>query len=210
MGRLELSFTELDLLGDVLGLDVRPFPFTFPSAGRDWDTRLGAGLRANEAMIERGLVRDGRFIPELERAVTLLARGQVGVGVIGTGDRGEIIARATTDGRAAMIAQQWGDGVRVALGRAEGLVPWLLGLLPRYPRGTGDSATISVPATAAAARALDDDFAEFSHIGPVRAARSTRERDREAATRILASKQLGSGYFLVDGSSGVQHTLNWV
>lgn len=77
MDRFELSFTELDLLGDVLELDVRPFPFTFPSVGRDWDTRLQAGLQADKAMTERGLIRDGRFIPELGRAVTLLARGQV-------------------------------------------------------------------------------------------------------------------------------------
>lgn len=88
-------------------------------------------------------------------------------------------------------------------------MPWLLGLPPRYPRGTGDSATIPVPATTTA-RAPEDDFAAFSPVRPVRAAKSTQERDRKAATRILASKQLGSGYFLVDGSSAVRYTLNWI
>ncbi len=213
MDRFEVSFAELDLMGDALGLDVRPFPFTFPSVGRDWDSRLRAIVQGNDAMVERGLIRDGRFIPELERAVGLLARGQVGVGVVGTGNEGELIARATTDGRAAMLAQQMYDGLRIALGRAEELVPWLLGLLPQHPRGPGGSATIPVPAgTSHTAESTDVDALDaFSYIRPEQsAAKSTRERDRDAATKILSSERYGGGYFLIESHSGARHTLNWI
>lgn len=204
--RFELTFVELDLLGAALEVDVRPFPFTFPSVGRTWEERARAADEANQAMTGRGLIRGGRFDPDLEKAIRLFGAAPAGIGMLGAGPDGTLIARGGTDGQAAAAAQQWGDGVRVLLGRPEELVGWLLGLLPQHPRGVGESAVIPMSDGEGAGRA-NDDLSDYSYTSGG-SGRSTRERDREAVQRLLAG-QIGTGYFVVTGASQ-QHTVDWI
>lgn len=212
MEQFELSYLELDLIGQSRELDVRRNPFSFPHTGSTWDERLELAGQVEEALARRGLVYRDRLAPHVERAVELFAGGEPAVTVQGLGPLGNIMGRGAVGRGEAVLGTEQETGLLFTFGSQEELVRWLLSMLPDHHKARGSSATITADAPARAQRA-PDDFSGVSYLSG--GDTSYRERDQQAVADIRNRKRLGAGIFEVltldrIGHPGLKRSLEWI
>ncbi|RKT57335.1 ESX secretion-associated protein EspG [Saccharothrix australiensis] len=186
------SFAELDVLGEALRVDVRRFPFRIDHHGTTRDERAGAMAAAHRDLRARGLVRDGRFAPELVEALRLFGTGRTAVALVGTAGDDRAVALAVADERGAVLAVQRGEAVEFRPCHPSTVVRALVDLLPPLRPGPGSSVTVSD--ASAPIRPVDEDFSEFRFTTRLRAAAPST---RAVVEEILRRPRLGAGYFAV-------------
>jgi len=126
---LECTFTELDAVGEALGLTLRRFPLTFPYYGNGID-RTALRAQVGASLAARGLLCDNRFAPELRDTLTLFATGEPAVGLFGTTGDEQLAGLGVFGREHGLVATPHDEGIRfVPLPHAE-IVPTLVGLLP--------------------------------------------------------------------------------
>lgn len=213
----ECTFLELDAIGDALQLDVRQFPFQFPVHGEMVEERIRLIKAAHASLVGKGLIEGRRFAPELEEGLTTFARGHVAIALLGSVDGDGLCARAVSDGRFAVLAQQRGQSIHFDQITPASLVRSILGLLPATRPGPGRSVTITVdePQPAGRHRARDDDFGAHRYLEAVRPPSTPEGVQMAIAQDIMRRPRVSSGYFTVtargrNGREGEPATMSWL
>ena len=187
---VECSLLELDVVGDALGLDVRPFPFDVPVHGEHVGERARLIGAATRGLIAKGLTDGRSWSPELSRSVELFSTAP-SIAMVGRAGKRNYCVRASSDGDQAVLAHWQGQLVRFELVEPRALIRSLVGLLPPMRPGPGDPLEVLLPSRHERPDLSDPQLA---------AARSLLERPR-----------LGEGYFVVEnGSAAIVGTLNWL
>jgi hypothetical protein len=140
---LECTFTELDAVGEALGLTLRRFPLTFPYYGNGID-RTALRAQVGASLAARGLLRDNRFAPELRDTLTLFATGEPAIGLFGTAGDEQLAALGVFGLEHGLVATPRDEGIRFELMPHHEVVPTLVGLLPAMD-GAPDSAPPAAP-----------------------------------------------------------------
>ena len=197
----ELSILELDLIGEVLGLDVRQFPFQFPYHGEQIEDRQRLAMVAQRTLEGKGLIAPGaRFIPDLEELVGVYARGALSLTMFGTAGDLSLYARVASDGRSAVLAQQREQVMTFTPISPEGLIRPLVSLLPPLKPGPGRSVTITRnPAAPARPRPDDDEGYSGRVLQRVRQPADSGAASSSYVDEIMQRPRLGSCAFTVNG-----------
>ncbi len=216
MRGFDCTLLELDVIGDALGLDVRPFPFVFPVHGKLVEDRRRLIGAAHETLTEKGLIEGRRFTPDLEDLLGLFARGTLAVAVVGTADGEGLCARAVTDGRSGVLAVQHGQFVAFDPVRPASLVRAVAGLLPQARPGPGRSVTITVAEPVASGRhRRDEDLSDRRYLQAVRAPTNSATNQLAIVDEIMRRERSGSGYLTVTardrhGRESEPLTMSWL
>src|SRR3954454_11387061 len=140
---LECTFVELDAVGEALGLTLRRFPFTFPYYGNGID-RAALHAQVGASLAARGLLRDNRFAPELQDALTLFGTGTPAIGLLGMNGDEQLAALGVFGVDRGLVAIRRGEGIRFDAVPRDRIVPRLVAHLP--PRaGAPDGALPASP-----------------------------------------------------------------
>ncbi|OLF05791.1 ESX secretion-associated protein EspG [Actinophytocola xanthii] len=194
-----LSLTEADVLAQLLGTNIRLFPFEIPSVGRLQVDRLRIAREVFADLDRRGLIRAGEVVPDLERALRTLSDPVISVAVLGTvKEREEIYARASAAGETGVLARLTGSSLRLELIRPTALAVSLVGLLPKMTAGPGQSVTVSRPAPVPVGARLDGAERNEDVFVPVHPRAGADQRLRMAAG-YLKRPRTGTGFFAVSG-----------
>jgi hypothetical protein len=126
---LECTFTELDAVGEALGLTLRRFPFTFPYYGNGID-RTALRAQVGASLAARGLLRDNRFAPELRDTLTLFGTGEPAIGLFGATDDEQLAALGVFGVVHGLVATPNDEGIRFVLMPHDEVVPTLVAQLP--------------------------------------------------------------------------------
>ena len=185
---MECSLLELDVVGDTLGLDVRPFPFDFPVPGDHAGERARLIGVATRGLIEKGLTDGQSWSPELSRSVELFATAPA-IAMLGRAGKRNYCVRASSDGDQAVLAHFQGSVVRFEAIEPPALIRSLVSLLPPMRPGPGEAVDVPLPGRHQRIDETDPQFA--------------------AARALLERPRLGEGYFVVDDGSAAG-TLNWL
>lgn len=212
----ECSVLELDVIGQALEVDVRPFPFDIPVHGEWVEDRARFIEEAARGLIAKGLSTETALTPELRSQVGLFAGGRWSIAMLGTAGERQYCARAVSDGRDAVLAQRHGDTVRFDPVEPDSLVNAVVRLLPPMRPGSGGSLTIAFPEDrpAPARRTVDDDFGQ-GFLERVRPVQDSAGAQLASAQAILRRTRLGEGYFVITergrgGREGEPITVNWL
>lgn len=212
----ECSVLELDVIGQALEVDVRPFPFDIPVHGEWVEDRARFIEEAARGLIAKGLSTETALAPELRSQVGLFAGGRWSIAMLGTAGDRQYCARAVSNGREAVLAQRHGDVVRFDPIEPDSLVNAVVRLLPPMRPGPGGSLTIVLPDDQAkpAHRSVDEGFGQ-SFLEQARPARDSAGAQLASAQAILRRPRLGEGYFVITerGSGGRESeplTVNWL
>ncbi|HEX3788241.1 MAG TPA: ESX secretion-associated protein EspG [Pseudonocardiaceae bacterium] len=215
----ELSLLELDLIGEALGLDVRPFPFEFPSHGDLLEDRARLAEVVHGTLGGKGLIEGARFVPELERQIRAFARGRVSVVLVGTAGSRSLLARMSGDDRFAVLAEQRSQMMRFESVNPDNPVRAIVGLVPPMKPASGRSLTITRPApvTTRPRHRRDDEDEVFNQgvLQPVRTVQGPSAASQSAVAEIMRRPRMGSGYFTVsvrqrNGREGEPLTVSWL
>lgn len=212
----DCSLLELDLIGNTLGVDVRPFPFQFPVHGEHVEDRRRLVAVAQESLSAKGLIDGAAFAPEAERLITLFGRGRVAIVMLGDAGGRTYRVRAVIDRAAGVVAAQRGELVRFTPVRPESVVRSVVGLLPPLRPGPGSSVTLTTtPPDIPNRRRQDEDFSALSYLETARPARDIPGGQWDAAEQIARRPRQGNGYFTVTardraGHDGQPATLTWL
>jgi hypothetical protein len=209
MTGVELSYAELDVIGQALNLDVRRYPFTFPSFGVALAERAQLISQVAAGLAARRLTRGDQLSPDITVPLRLFATGTLSVAMLGMAGDKVLCGAAVTDGRGAVLAMQSGESITFESISVDGMARALITQLPAAPPARGGSTTV----TATLPRG-----ASPTHGGSARGASPTQREltgDTLAATRILERPRLGTGTFLITtqgraGRPGSEATLAWV
>ncbi|MFC3893205.1 ESX secretion-associated protein EspG [Lentzea rhizosphaerae] len=196
-GEIVCSFAALDVLGEALRINLRRFPFAIPHHGTTREDRVRLIEAVHRDLIERGLVRDGEFAPELVQALHVFARGHLVIALVGTAGDTQPVALAVTDDRTGVVAEQQDNAIVFRLCQPDAAVPRLVRLLPPMRPGPGVSVTVADTSIPAGRRRLEEDFSEQTFRSPVKAAAPSPVGQRAAAEEILRRPRLGAGYLQV-------------
>lgn len=187
-----LSLAATDIMAQLLGVNVRLFPFDIPSVGQFQEDRIRIARAVFIDLAKRGLLSKDGVDPDLERAMRTLSDYVIAVAVMGTVEKDrEIYARACASGETGVLAVKEKQSMRFELIRPTALALTLVGLLPQVKAGPGQSVTIS-SAGPAKHRAEEGE----SLFAEVRASNDQRMR---AATAYLNRPRTGTGFFAVSG-----------
>lgn len=199
-GSFTLSLTEADILAQLLGANIRQFPFEIPSVGRLQVDRLRMARSVFADLGRRGLIRDGDVVPDLRRAMRTLSEPVIAVAVMGTANETEeIYARACATGDTGVLVRLQGTSLRFELIRPTALAITLVGLLPKLNAGPGQSVTINLPAPVPATVGRGgDDGGHEPLFTPVHGRTGADQRLRMAAG-YLNRPRTGTGFFAVSG-----------
>jgi hypothetical protein len=192
-----LSLTDADILAQLLGVNIRQFPFQIPSVGRLQVDRLRVAREVFADLGRRGLIRDGKLDPDLERAMRTLSTYGVTVAVMGTvKEREELYARASATAEHGVLARLTGDKLRLELIRPTALAVSVVGLLPKLDAAPGQSVTVSRPAPVPAA--VGGGEPAQGVFRPIHSRSGIDQRLRMAAG-YLSRPRTGTGFFAVSG-----------
>ncbi|MPZ80544.1 MAG: hypothetical protein GEV28_09165 [Actinophytocola sp.] len=194
-----LSLAAADIVAQLLGVNIRLFPFDIPSVGQLQQDRTRIARAVFADLARRGLVRHGDLDPELGLALRTLSDHVITVAVMGTVEtHREIYARASASGDTGVLAVKEAQSLRLELIRPTALALSLVGLLPRAQAGPGQSVTISrqVPAPGRHRRADDDERELFTRVQPTQGASAQQLRIAES---YLSRPRTGTGFFAVSG-----------
>lgn len=197
-GSYTLSLTDADILAQLLGTNIRQFPFEIPSVGRLQVDRLRVARSVFTDLGRRGLIRDGEVDPDLERALRALSDYVIAVAVMGTvNERDEIYARASATGETGVLARLTGSSLKIELIRPTALAVSLVGLLPKLDAGPGQSVTVSRPAPVPVSAGRRDEGEQqlFSQVQ----SRSGADQRLRMAAGYLSRPRTGTGFFAVSG-----------
>ena len=197
----ELSILELDLLGEALGLDVRQLPFQFPYHGELIEHRKRLAEVAERTLAGKGLVANGRFVPDLEELLGVYAQWSVSLSLLGTAGERELYARVAGDRRNAVLVQQREQTMVFTPVNPEGLVRPLVSLIPPLKPGPGRSVTISrTPAQPPARhRRGDDEGFAGGVLQRVRPPSGSDTASQQYVDEIMQRRRLGGCGFTVTG-----------
>jgi hypothetical protein len=211
-GEIICSFAALDVLGEALRINLRRFPFVIPHHGTTREERIRLVEAVHRDLIDRGLVRDGEFAPELVEALHVFARGHLVTALVGTAGDTQPVALAVTDDRTGVVAEQRDNAIIFRLCQPDAAVPRLVRLLPPMRPGPGVSVTVADTSTPAGRRRVEEDFSEHTFRSPVKAAAPSPGGQRAAAEEILRRPRLGAGYLQVSarGRNGRESELGTV
>lgn len=126
---LECTFVELDAVGEALGLTLRRFPFTFPYYGNGIN-RTALHQQVGASLAGRGLLRDNRFTPELQDALTLFGTGDPTIGLLGMAGEDQLTALGVFGRDRGLVAVRRGEGIRFDFVPRNRIVPTLVEHLP--------------------------------------------------------------------------------
>lgn len=138
-----LSFAEVDLLSEAMGLDCRAYPFTIRSVGSTLEERVELAKAMFDGLRARRLARGDRLNVEVADAIRLLAGAKISIAVSGIQNGDPLLARICASGRHAVVALQDGDGLRFEMIRPTSLALSAVRLLPRMGPGPGQSVTLA-------------------------------------------------------------------
>jgi EspG family len=212
-GGFECSFLELDVIGDALQLDVRPFPFEFPIHGDLIEDRVRLIGVVEQTLIAKGLIEGSRFADQVQDLLGVFARGRLAIATLGTVDGQTCCARAVTDDRIGVLATQRGQAIRFDPVTPPSLVRAILSLLPPAQPGPGRSVTITTePPVARFRRPPQDEEVAVLVTGQPHDSAGVQ---RAMAEEIMRRPRLGSGYFVVtvrgrNGRETKPLTMNWL
>jgi len=211
----DCTFLELDVIGEALGIDVRPFPFEFPVHGDLIEDRIRLIQAAERSLTSRGLVNGVRFAPGIEETLAVFARGRLAVAVLGTVDGAPCAARAVTDDRVAIVATQHGQMIHFDTVTPASMIRAVLALLPPARPGPGRSVTITTDAPAARHRARDEDLTSENYLRSARSSGESAGVQRAMIDDIMRRPRVGSGYFAAtvrgrNNRESTPLTMNWL
>ncbi|MFD5831553.1 ESX secretion-associated protein EspG [Lentzea sp. NPDC060358] len=214
-GEIICSFAALDVLGEALRINVRRFPFTIPHHGTTREDRLRLVEAVHHNLIDRGLVRDGEFAPELVQALQVFARGPLVTALVGTAGGMQPVALAVTDGSTGVVAEQQEEAIAFRFCQSDTAVSHLVRLLPSMRPGPGMSVTVTDTSMPAGRRRVHEDFSEHTFKSPVKATAPSPAGQRATAEEILRRPRLGAGYLQVsalgrDGRERALGTINYL
>lgn len=103
----DVLFLELDVLGDALGTNVRPFPFTgqFPVHGESIEDRKRLVHTVAASLAAKGLLDGDQFAPVVERLIGVFASGRVSIAMVGSAESRSYCVRAAIEGSTGVIAR---------------------------------------------------------------------------------------------------------
>ena len=206
----ECSYLELDVIGDALQIDVRPFPFQFPVHGEMVDERIRLIEAAHRTLTAKGLIEGRRFAPEVDDLLATFAQGDIAIALVGSIDGEGLCAMAVSDGRYAVLAQEHGQSIRFDPVTPPALVRSITNLLPAVRPGPGRSVTIAVDEPPV--RRREEDYEGRRYMEPMRPTASVQSN---IANDIMRRPRSGSGYFTVtmrgrNGREGEPLTMSWL
>lgn len=137
---LFLSPVALDFLWESIDAGELPYPLEARSHGHTMDERSALRQQVyGELRAQRLVDGGGRVEPRLADWLTLLARGTHSIDLVST----KVAALAAGDGFSAVLATQAPDGLWLRAVDPAALASSVVDLLPRHPRGTERSITLS-------------------------------------------------------------------
>ncbi|TDQ05445.1 ESX secretion-associated protein EspG [Labedaea rhizosphaerae] len=190
-----LSFAEVDLLSEAMGLDCRAYPFTIPSVGATLEERVELAKTMFDGLRARRLAQRDRLNVEVADALRLLAGAKVSIAVSGIQNGELLLARVCGHGRHAVVVLQDGDALRFEQIRPTSLAMSAVRLLPRMGPGPGQSVTLAERSQVR--DALDWEPGGF--VEPNRAARTGDAAQLVVAQGILQRPRDATGSFTVTG-----------
>jgi hypothetical protein len=209
------SLVELDIIGEALRLNVRPFPFDFPTHGDTHEDRRRLAGRVEKDLTERGLIRGTSFAPIVSELVGLFSAGRWSIAMLGTAGRRTLCVRAGSDGQHAALAAQHGDQLHFEPVRPAALVRAVVRQLPPVKPGPGGSVTVSVSELSAGSQPGRDEFNPETFMRRVSPATGRSGSQRAVIEAILSRPRTGAGYFIVtargrNGRESQPATLTWI
>jgi hypothetical protein len=189
---ITLSFAAVDVLGEMLRLNVRPFPFEIPYMGQTDEERAHIRAGVVRDLESRGLA-DGRgFQPELVERLSLLAGSDVAVTAIAMLDVAServLTARAVARGELAVLAVAQEDSLRFDSIRSTALITETVALIPRERPGRGQVVSLSLAESGSSDGDGDGILQSYSGGG--------KSRQRSAVEAMFARPRLRVGQFAV-------------
>ncbi|ALG05948.1 ESX secretion-associated protein EspG [Kibdelosporangium phytohabitans] len=143
----ELSLPAIDALWEDLKLGSIPFPLEVRSHGETIEERLRIKAAVYSDLETRGLARRHRPEPELEDALTLLARPAIcidAVAMLDMRDRKSLKAMVVATGRQAMLVIQRDLKISFTPIRETALASSIVEVLPQVKPGPGQPMTLPV------------------------------------------------------------------
>jgi hypothetical protein len=202
--RFECSAAEVDLLGELVGVDVRRFPLTIPYAGTSIAERAELTGQLIRRLDDEGLVvHGGAPAAPVRRAIGVLGSPWLAVTMLGRCGETDHYTLAGAVGRDAVVVVQRGDRIAFTLVDPASLPGALLGRLPYLPPGPGLPVTISMPAVAAGSGPIEgtDEYSADDPLWGITALGRPRPGERHTpraeVSRILARPRRGTGLFTV-------------
>ena len=190
-----LSLAAADIVAELLGVNIRMFPFEIPSVGQFQVDRQRIARAVLLDLAKRGLVRGDDLDPELKLAMRTLSNYVIAVAVMGTVEKSrEIYARASATSDTGVVVVKEDQSMRFELIRPTSLALALVDLLPRMQAGPGQSVTIRQPPPPARHRRDDNEQMVFGER-----VRATAEQQLRTATSYLSRPRTGTGFFAVSG-----------
>jgi hypothetical protein len=213
-GGFECTFLELDVIGEALQLDVRPFPFDFPVHGDLIEDRIRLIGVVERTLTAKGIADGPRFADGVEDLFGVFARGRLAIAMLGTVDGELCCARAVTDDRIGVLATQHGQVIRFTPVTPPSLVRAVLTLLPPAGPGPGRSVTITTEPPAVRRPKQDEDLAGEILVSTGQPHDSAGVH-RAVVEEIMRRPRMGSGYFAVtvrgrNAREGKPTTMNWL
>jgi hypothetical protein len=213
-GGFDCTFLELDVIGEALRLDLRPFPFQFPVHGDLIADRVRLIHAAERSLVTKGLVNGTRFADGIEQTLGLFAAGPLAISMLGTVNGEARCARAVADDRIAVLAIQRGQSIRFEPITPPALVRAVLSLLPPARPGPGQSLTITTepPAERRPRHRQDDELADQRYL---QSGRTPAASQGGMINDIMRRPRTGSGYFTVtvrgrNRRESEPVTMNWL
>ncbi|CAM4183597.1 ESX secretion-associated protein EspG [Kibdelosporangium persicum] len=145
----ELSLPAIDTLWEDLRLGSVPFPLEVRSHGETLDERRRIKAAVYSDLENRGLARRQRPEPELEDALTLLARPTIcidNVAMLDMRDQKSLKAMVVATGRQAMLVVQRDLKISFTPVRETALAASIVDVLPHVKAGPGQPMTLPVDA----------------------------------------------------------------
>jgi EspG family len=138
-----LSLTEIDILAEHLQFGRSMFPIEVPSVGATDTERHAIAAEVWQALAGRGLVYRRRLEPEVEDALRVLTRPirAVSAAAVLDDDR-PLRVRGASNGRAAVVADLVGDGVRIDFVPPNAMLPTVVDRIGVSRPGPGRPFTV--------------------------------------------------------------------
>jgi hypothetical protein len=184
MVSFSLSLAAMDILREQLKLTASSYPFEIPSNGVTMQQRADIRNAVFRDLEGRGLAYQGQPVPEVERALTVLAHRDIAVAAIGIEQDQQLRALVASAGRRVIRALQVGEMLQID--QPTSLVYGTLDLLPDEPTGQGQSVTIT------AAQSTGDDRLPSSQSHQTFIARTYLERPRKRTGQLSMAVRAGT------------------
>ena len=209
------SLVELDIIGEALRLNVRPFPFDFPTHGETLEERKRLAVHVEKGLAQRGLTRGAAFAPVVTELVGLYAAARWSVTMLGTAGRRSLCVRAGSDGKNAVVVARHGDQMEFRPITPASLVRAVVSLLPPLKPGPGGSVTVRLADLSSGSLPQRDEFSSDSFMQPVTPARGRSGTQQAVIEAILRRPRTGAGYFVAtargrNGRESEPATLTWI